>query len=93
MDVSINVDKAINATLIPAEAIKFDSDGSYVFIYNSGTNTVSKVKVKTGIFSGSVYQIISGCKVGDTIVKAPSLTLADGDKVTVQTTEVPTTAK
>jgi len=87
VNVSIDVDKALGATLVPAEAIQFDSDGSYVFIYNANKGTVTRSKVKTGIFSGSVYQIISGCKVGDTIVKAPSLTLADGNKVTVQSTE------
>jgi len=91
VDVSIDVDKAIGATLVPAEAIQFDSDGSYVFIYNSEKGTVTRSKVKTGIFSGSLYQILSGCKVGDTIIKAPSLTLKDGDKVTVQTTELVTT--
>lgn len=92
VDISIDVDKAIDTTLVPAEAIQFDSDGSYVFIFNSETKTVSRSKVKTGIFSGSVYQVLSGCKAGDVIVKAPSLTLADGDKVTVQTTEATTTS-
>ena len=89
VDISIDVDKADNTTLVPAEAIKFDSDGSYVFLYNSDTKTVTRQKVETGIFSGSLYQIVSGCKVGDTIVKAPSLTLADGNKVTVKSTEDP----
>lgn len=89
VDISIDVDKAENAVLVPAEAIQFDSEGSYIFLYNSKTKKVTRTQVKTGIFSGSAYQIISGCQVGDIIIKAPPMTLVDGDKVTVQTTESP----
>lgn len=89
VDISIDVDKAENAILVPAEAIQFDSEGSYVFLYNSKTKRVTRNQVKTGIFSGSLYQILSGCEVGDVIIKAPPMTLVDGDKVSIETTESP----
>lgn len=88
--ISIDVDKAENAVLVPAESIQFDSEGSYVFIYNSNKKRVERVKVKTGIFSGSMYQVVSGCQTGDTIVKAPPMTLKDGEKISIQSTESPT---
>ena len=75
---------------MPAEAIQFDSEGSYVFLYSSKTKRVTRTQVKTGIFSGSLYQILSGCEVDDVIIKAPPMTLVDGDKVSVETTESPT---
>lgn len=88
--ISIDVDKAENAALVPAESIQFDSEGSYVFTYDAKTKRVERIQVKTGIFSGSMYQIVSGCEVGNTIVKAPPLTLKDGDKVSIQSTTTPT---
>lgn len=90
VDISIDVDKAENAILVPAEAIQFDSEGSYVFLYNSKTKRVTRTQVKTGIFSGSLYQIVAGCEVGDVIIKAPPMTLVDGDKVSIESTESPT---
>ncbi|NLX93031.1 MAG: biotin/lipoyl-binding protein [Clostridiales bacterium] len=87
--ISIDVDKAENATLVPAEAIQFDSEGSYIFLYNSKTKRVERKQVKTGIFSGALYQVISGCEAGDIIVKAPPMTLKDGEKVSIQSTETP----
>lgn len=88
--ISIDVDKAENAVLVPAEAIQFDSEGSYIFLYSPKTKRVERVQVKTGIFSGALYQVISGCEAGDVIVKAPPMTLKDGEKVSIQSTESPT---
>ncbi|NLP48162.1 MAG: hypothetical protein GX345_04370 [Clostridiales bacterium] len=87
VDISIDVDRAENAVLVPAESIQFDSEGSYVFFYNSKTKRVTRSEVKTGIFSGAIYQVFEGVEDGDTILKAPPLTLKDGDKVNIVTTE------
>ena len=88
--ISIDVEKAENAVLVPAEAIQFDSEGSYVFLYDSKTKRVERRQVKTGIFSGAQYEIISGCEVGDTIIKAPPMTLKDDEKVSIQSAETET---
>ncbi|HOO25009.1 MAG TPA: efflux RND transporter periplasmic adaptor subunit [Clostridiales bacterium] len=87
VDISIDVDKAENTVLVPAEALQFDSEGSYVFFFNEKTKRVVRSQVKTGIFSGTFYQILEGVEEGNKIIKAPPLTLKDGDKVSIQSLE------
>ncbi|MHA6247882.1 efflux RND transporter periplasmic adaptor subunit [Pontibacter sp. CAU 1760] len=59
-----------------------------VFVYNSATNTVEVVKVKTGISDFENIEIISGLKSGQKVVAGPfravSQTLKDGAKVAVK---------
>jgi len=43
----------------------------YVFKFNKEDNTVSMVKVKTGIQDNNFIQIISGIKSGDEVISAP----------------------
>jgi len=83
VDISIEVDRAENVPVIPIEALQTDSDGFYVFVYNKDTRKVTKKDVKIGLYDGDVYQIVSGLKVGDTIVNNPPTSLLDGDRVTV----------
>ena len=84
VDLQMDVGQAENALIVPAEAVQFDNEGSYVYIYNEAENTVTRAIVRTGIFSGKQYQILSGCEEGDYIVKAPSISLADRVKVNVR---------
>jgi len=59
-----------------------------VFVYNSGTNTVTAAKVVTGISDFENIEIISGIKPGQQVVAGPfravSSTLKDGAKVAVK---------
>lgn len=56
-----------------------------VFVYDTVTKTVKKVKVKTGIQDLNYIQILSGLKAGEMIVTGPynlvSKSLKDGDKI------------
>ncbi|MFD2515732.1 efflux RND transporter periplasmic adaptor subunit [Pontibacter locisalis] len=62
-----------------------------VFLYDSGSNTVETVKVKTGISDFENIEIISGLKAGQKVVSGPfravSKTLKDGAKVAVKDPE------
>ena len=59
-----------------------------VFVYNSATNTVGTVEVKTGISDFENIEILSGIKEGQEVVAGPfravSQTLKDGAKVAVK---------
>ncbi|WP_242918885.1 efflux RND transporter periplasmic adaptor subunit [Pontibacter liquoris] len=59
-----------------------------VFVYDSGSNKVKAVKVKTGISDFENIEILSGIKAGQKVVSGPfravSKTLADGALVTVK---------
>ncbi len=56
-----------------------------VFVYDTKTTTVKKVKVKTGVQDLNYIQIISGLKAGEEVVTSPynlvSKTLKEGDKI------------
>ncbi len=84
VDIAIQTDEAVGATLIPLESLLVEEGKKYVFIYNEEEGTVAKTEVETGLVSDTMYQILSGVSVGDHIVRTPSKTLADGARVTVQ---------
>lgn len=56
-----------------------------VFVYDTKTTTVKKVKVKTGIQDLNYIQIISGLKAGEEVITSPynlvSKTLKENDKI------------
>ncbi len=56
-----------------------------VFVYDSKTTTVKKVKVKTAIQDLNYIQVIDGLKVGEQVITGPynlvSKTLKEGDKI------------
>lgn len=80
-DVSIATEEKKNCITVPVEAIQYDGDHAYVFVYDKNEKTVSKTPVETGILDGSYYEITSGIKEGDIIIKTPGTTMKDADKV------------
>ncbi len=81
VDIEIETEQANDVMVVPIEALQYSNDATYVYVYDKGSKTVKKTEVKTGIFSGTQYQLLSGCNEGDIIVKSPSLTLKDGEKI------------
>ena len=80
-DISIDVEEKQNAVTVPVESIQYDDSHAYVYVYNEQEGTISKKTVETGIFDGTYYEILSGVKSGEVIVRTPVATMADGDKV------------
>lgn len=85
VDVSIDVDSKDNVLIAPSEAVKNDSNGTYVYIYNSKTKRIKSSKVELGLSDDTRYEIVSGCEEGDTVITTvpTGTTLADGDKVKI----------
>ena len=85
VDVSIDVDSKDNVLIVPSEAVKNDSNGTYVYIYNSKTKRIKFSKVELGLSDDTRYEIVSGCEEGDTVITTvpTGTTLADGDKVKI----------
>lgn len=81
MDLCIQLDTQKNAVLVPVESIQNAEDGTYVYIYNEETKKIQKSYVKTGLFDGSHYEVLSGCNEGDLIVKLPTADMEDGQKI------------
>ncbi|MGI6268842.1 MAG: efflux RND transporter periplasmic adaptor subunit [Acutalibacteraceae bacterium] len=77
----IKTNEVKNILIIPIEAVQVDSGKQYVYIYNKSTQTVSKKNVDLGISSNTAYEVKSGLKQGDLIIKNPPKDLENGVKV------------
>ena len=80
VDISIITDTQENALVVPVEAIIIDGSDVYVYAYNQEKSTAEKKKVTLGISNDTYYQVLSGVKEGDILIKNTS-GLADGEKV------------
>lgn len=78
---SIKTDEVKNVLTIPVESLMMDSGNKYVYLYNEKTKTIRKQKIELGISSDSMYEVKTGLKEGNIIVKNPSKDLSDGLKV------------
>ncbi len=68
-----------NAIMIPSQAIIPQARGKKVAVYRNGT--VSMEDITTGIRDSSMVQILSGLKVGDTIITTGLMSLKPKAKV------------
>lgn len=57
---------------VPIESIILEKEGTYVYLYDEETSTVTKTKIETGAISDTAYEIKSGLNIGDQIVSIPS---------------------
>ena len=80
VDISIVTDTQENALVVPVEAIIIDGSDVYVYVYNQEKSTAVKTKVTLGISNDTYYQVLSGIKEGDVLIKNTS-GLEDGVKV------------
>lgn len=83
VDIVIETNKAENTTVVPLEGIEIDGKTYYAYIYDEKTKQIEKKELKVGISSDTLYQVKSGCNVGDKLVKNPTNALIDGSKVKV----------
>ncbi len=80
-DVSIETEKKNDCITVPVESITYDDKHAYVFIYDPVEKIIKQTIVETGILDGTYYEILSGVKQDDIIVRTPVSTMQDGDKV------------
>ena len=83
MDVELSaaLETKKNVTLVPVEAIQYDNEnGYYVFKYNKEEQIITKTSVQVGLFDGTNYEVVEGLEKGDEIVRAPSMTMKDGQR-------------
>ncbi len=83
VDIVIETNSATDITVVPLEGIEIDGKSYYIYVYNEDSKTIEKREIQVGISSDTMYEVVSGCQVGDKIVKNPTATLTDGAKVKV----------
>ena len=80
--VTVTFDRAERVVVPDGAVVKQTGSGDrFVYVYNPGTETVSFVKVKTGIRLGDRYVILEGVKKGDQVVTEGILRIRDGVRV------------
>lgn len=70
-----------NAMITPVDSIVDTSEGKFLYVYDKGTNKVSKRKVKVGEVYGDKIEITEGIKDGEIVVIDGQYRLNDGDEV------------
>ena len=83
VDIVIETNSVENTTVVPLEGIEIDGKSYYAYIYDSKSKKIEKRELEVGISSDTLYEIKSGCNVGDKLVKNPTNALIDGSKVKV----------
>lgn len=84
MDVELSaaLETKKDVTLVPVEAIQYDNEsGYYVFKYNEKEKIIEKTSIVVGLFDGVNYEVVEGLEVSDKIVRAPLITMKDGQSV------------
>jgi len=83
VDISVTLGEIDDVIILPVEALRFENGDKYVFVYNEETKTVEKRTVQLGSSEDTKYEIASGIKEGEKIIKNPLSALKDGDKIAV----------
>lgn len=86
-NIKINTRNAENTVIIPVDTLKLIDGEKYVFVYNKDDKRIYQRKVELGLSEETKYQVVSGLKAGEQIVRTFSSrtvkSLKDGMKVKV----------
>ena len=83
---TIELDDGIEATVLPANAVRFDEPGNaYVYTVNED-DIVNVVPIQTGNDTGNKIEIVQGLKAGQAVIDAHLKRFVDGQKVAVMET-------
>ncbi len=85
VDMEIKTANVASAIAVPIEAIYIEGNEFYVFVIEK--NRARKQKLEIGISSTTMYQVVSGCEVGDKLVKNPSSSLEAGGRIKIDTSK------
>lgn len=80
VNVRLTVDTAANAITLPPAAVRSGQDSAFVWLLK-GDRTVTQRKVTTGVTSADKVQILTGLRLGDTVVTDGGDRLSEGAKV------------
>jgi membrane fusion protein (multidrug efflux system) len=79
--VEIPLETIDSALMVPSEAVSADARGSKVFLFQGGKAQVRPVQA--GLRTDSAVQIVSGLRVGDTVITSGIIQIRPGAAVTL----------
>jgi RND family efflux transporter MFP subunit len=80
--VELHIPRKTPSLLVPASAIIFNQQGMQVAVVKDGIAHIQKITVARDL--GTDIEARDGVKEGDEVILNPPVTLANGDKVTIQ---------
>lgn len=83
VNVKLLLDTLHNQTVVPGAAVQTGSQGSYVYVVDTSTNTVSMRTITTGPSAGDQVSITKGLSPGEVVVVDGADQLRDGARVTL----------
>lgn len=87
VNIKLEIDKLKGALVVPSAAIQLGTTGQYVFVIDAAS-TAHKVAVTTGPeYSDGQVVVLTGLKVGDSVVTSGAGSLSNGSSVKVVTPE------
>lgn len=85
-----DTEKATDSILVPNDAIYYDGDLPYLYVYQDGVAV--KTEVTTGISDMNHIQIVSGITEEDEVITTWHPRLLDGAQVVLETPETPSSS-
>ena len=85
VDVRIELSRLEDVIVIPVESVVYDKGKYFAYTYNENEHTVKRQSIEVGILDETNYEITSGLKEGEKVIKSPDPAMADGDKVAEKT--------
>jgi RND family efflux transporter MFP subunit len=80
--VELMIPRKTPSLTIPSEAVVFDQNGLHVDVVQNGTVHEQKISIARDF--GTSVEVHDGVKVGDQVVRNPSVDLAEGAKVAIK---------
>lgn len=79
--VTLNVvtERAVNAMLIPVNAVYYSGGDAYVYLYEDGTARM--VPIEVGLYDSEYAEVLSGLSMDDVVVSTWSSNLYEGAKI------------
>ena len=80
VNVQLTVNNVAGAVTVPPSAVRSGPDGSFIWLLKPD-RSVTQRKVKTGVATGDKVQVVSGLRLGETVVTDGGDRLNEGAKV------------
>ena len=86
-DVTLNIQRAGDALVVPVEAVDQSGSEPFVMLVNS-SNKVEKRLVRIGVSTANRVEILSGLNAGDNVIVANLATFQQGEAVTAKSSSI-----
>ena len=81
VDIKIQLQTVENVLKVPVESVVYNNGNYFVFVFDEAEGTATKRTVQKGTLDDTSYEIVSGLKEGEMVIKSPDPNMEDGTRV------------